>query len=31
MKSLVSAMSEADAKNLALYYATLKPARAQTP
>jgi cytochrome c553 len=31
MKSLVSAMSEADINNLALYYATLKPARAQTP
>lgn len=31
MKSLVSAMSGADMSNLALYYATLKPARAQTP
>jgi cytochrome c553 len=31
MKSMVSALSDADLNNLALYYALQKPARAQTP
>ncbi len=31
MKSLLAAVSEADVKNIALYYALQKPARAQTP
>ena len=31
MKSLLAAVSDADAKNIALYYALQKPARAQTP
>jgi len=31
MKSLIAALSDADVKNIALYYALQKPARAQTP
>jgi len=31
MKTLVSALSETEMNNIALYYATQKPARAQTP
>jgi cytochrome c553 len=31
MKSLLAAVGDADAKNIALYYALQKPARAQTP
>jgi cytochrome c553 len=31
MKSLLAAISDADVKNIALYYALQKPARAQTP
>ncbi len=31
MKSLLAAVSEADMKSIALYFATQKPARAQTP
>jgi len=31
MKTLVSALSDADINNMALFYATQKPARAQTP
>jgi len=31
MKTLVSALSDADVNNIAIYYATQKPAKAQTP